>query len=185
MESVTSRLFIALNPTAPVRDALAKLHEDIPRMQWTSPKNSHLTLRFIGEQSAQTQEIISAALATIRVKSFLLGVEGIGGFPHRSDWHVLWAGVGRGHPLLHQLRQQVDNALLAAGITFELKPFVPHLTLGRCREAPAPMIAQWAKRHADFVGPLWPLSSFALMLSEPSVCGGREHRVLHEYALHT
>jgi 2'-5' RNA ligase len=183
MEPVTARLFVALNPTDPVRDSLAELHDEIPRMQWTPLDRIHLTLRFLGEQPADTQDKIAAALDAVRVKSFFLEVEGIGGFPDRGDWRVLWVGVGRSHPLLHQLRQQVDDALLAAGIHFELRPFVPHLTLGRCAEAPAAAIKQWARRHRDFTGPLWPISSFALMLSEPSPTGGRTHTALKEYSL--
>jgi 2'-5' RNA ligase len=182
MPPSATRLFVALNPSDPVRAAIAALHDEIPRMQWTPAAQIHLTLRFIGEQPPEAHEKIADALATVRVKSFLLGVEGVGGFPERGDWHVLWAGVGSGHPLLHQLRQQVDNALLAAGIQFELRPFVPHLTIARCREAPAPMITQWAKRHRDFVGPIWPVSSFSLMASEPRV-DGRFHIPLNEYPL--
>jgi 2'-5' RNA ligase len=182
MDMSAAHLFVALNPTEPVRNALAELHDEIPRMHWTPPAQIHLTLRFLDEQPAESREKIADALTAIRVKPFLLPVEGIGGFPDRADWHVLWAGVGNGHPLLHQLRQQVDNALLAAGIHFELRPFVPHLTLGRCRDAPAPMIKQWAKRHRDFTGPIWPVAAFALMSSEPA-SAGRIHNTVREYPL--
>jgi RNA 2',3'-cyclic 3'-phosphodiesterase len=185
MEPVTSRLFVALNPTDPVRDSLAELRDEIPRMQWTPLERIHLTLRFLGEQPAEALEKITTALETVRVKSFFLEVEGVGGFPDRGNWRVLWAGVGRSHPLLHQLRQQVDDALLGAGIQFELRPFVPHLTLGRCAEAPVAAVKQWARRHRDFTGPLWPISSFALMLSEPSMTGGRLHTLFREYPLGT
>jgi len=177
-----ARLFVALHPSAPLRVFLAELQTEIPRMQWAPPEQIHLTIRFIGEQPAAAHDTIADALRRVRVKPFMLGVEGIGGFPERGNWHVVWAGVGNGHPLLHQLRQQVDNALLAAGIQFELRPFVPHLTLGRCREAPAAMVRQWAKQHRDFEGPVWPVSSFALMASEPSP-HGRIHRLIQEYPL--
>ena len=183
MEPVSSRLFVALNPTQPVRDSLEELHDEIPRVQWTSPARIHLTLRFLGEQSGEAQDKITAALEVVRVKSFFLEIEGVGGFPDRGNWRVLWAGVGRSHPLLHQLRQQVDDALLAAGIHFELRPFVPHLTLGRCADAPAAAVKQWARRHRDFTGPLWPISSFTLMRSEPPAAGGRSHTTLKDYPL--
>ena len=154
-------------------------------MQWTSPERIHLTLRFLGDQSAEAQDKITAALAAVRVKPFFLEIESVGGFPDRGDWRVLWVGVGRSHPLLHQLRQQVDDALLAAGVHFQLRPFTPHLTLGRCADAPAAAVDQWARRHRDFTGPLWPVSSFALMLSEPTVSSGHAHTTLKEYPLGT
>ncbi len=180
--ALPARLFVALNPSAPVRDSLAELQTEIPRMQWTPPEQIHLTIRFIGEQPAILNDTIADALGSVRVKPFMLGVEGVSGFPERGDWHVVWAGVGKGHPLLHQLRQQVDNALLAAGIQFELRPFVPHLTIGRSREAPAAMVRHWARQHREFEGPVWPVSSFALMASEPSP-NGRIHRLIQTYPL--
>ena len=183
MMNAGSRLFVALSPSAPVAAALATLHEEIPGLRWTPPEEIHLTLRFIGGQRPETCDAIADALTHIRVKSFFLDVEGVGGFPERGEHRVLWAGVGNGHPLLHQLRQQVDDTLLAAGVVFDLKPFVPHLTIGRCEHAPSDKIKQWLKRHRAFAGPIWPVSSFALWTSDVVEERIRRRRIVKEYAL--
>src|SRR5436190_1262864 len=103
-----NRLFVALQPTDPARDALADLADKIPGVSWVQPTQYHLTLRFIGAVAAEGTEKIIAALGHVRVQSFFLDLTGTGGFPPRGPAAVLWVGVGHGHPLLHQLRQQVD-----------------------------------------------------------------------------
>ena len=176
------RIFVALLPTDPARSALAALAEDVRGVHWARPELLHLTLRFIGEVDAAGRDKIIAALGHVHVRPFLLELTGAGVFPPRGQPGVLWAGVGPGHPLLHQLRQQVDDLLLGTGIPFELRPFVPHFTVGRCREAPPVMIAHWLKRHRDFAGPVWPVQGFHLMASEP-VEGNASYRTLHTFPL--
>lgn len=181
MTSPPLRLFVALQPTEPVRTALAELAAAIARVQWTPREQFHLTLRFIGEVPGAQAKKIEAALARVQVRPFFLEVEGVGGFPPRGHPGVLWAGV-RSHPFLHQLRQQVDDLLLTVQPELELKPFVPHFTLGRCREAPPVAVAHWLKRHRDFAGPAWPVDSFHLMSSELTTAGA-VHRVFRKFPL--
>ena len=45
------RLFVALQPTDPARDALAALADDVSGVRWVPAAQLHLTLRFIGEVS--------------------------------------------------------------------------------------------------------------------------------------
>src|SRR4051812_28282955 len=107
MPSDLHRLFVALVPTDPVRDALSELQEGGDGVKWTPPAKIHLTLRFIGEVYSDEKKRIEEVLAQVNVKRFFLDLEGVGGFPARGDPVVLWVGVGNGHPLLHQLRKQV------------------------------------------------------------------------------
>lgn len=160
------RLFVALLPTEPVRHALAKLMHDVNRVRWANTEQLHLTLRFIGNVPLDARQKIENALERVRVKPFFLETAGVGGFPPRGHPHVLWAGIGRPHPLLHQLRQQVDDSLLTTGVPFELRAFSPHFTLGRSREAPPVAVQHWLKRYREFAGPTWPVNAFHLMASE-------------------
>jgi 2'-5' RNA ligase len=175
------RLFVALQPTEPVREALAELAGGVARINWTPPRQFHLTLRFIGEVSAAQARQTEEAMALVRVRPFFLELEGVGGFPPRGHPQVLWAGV-RSHPLLHQLRQQVDDLLLAVDPSLELRPFIPHFTLGRGGEAPPVAVVHWLKRHRDFVGPAWPVDAFYLMSSEPAP-GEAVHQVVRKFPL--
>ncbi len=177
-----ARLFVAIPPSEPVREALSALTGSASRIRWTPPGQFHLSLRFIGAASPADCERMVDALRQIRVRAFLLGVEGVGCFPAKGEPRVLWAGVGSGHPFLHQLRQQVDDCLLGAGVSFELRPFVPHITLGRTREPAAGTVAAWLKQHRNLVGPVWPVDRFQLMASESSG-DGVHHRLVQDYTL--
>jgi 2'-5' RNA ligase len=180
--SSAPRLFVALRPTAPARAALTGLMEGLDGVRWTPPEQLHLTLRFIGPVDEPARERIESALARVAVRRFLLDLEGVRGFPPRGTPAILWAGVGRGHPLLHQLRQQVDDQLLTTTMAIALRPFEPHLTFARVREAAPVAVSHWLKRHHEFAGPTWPVDAFHLMASEPRP-GGSAYRVLRSYAL--
>jgi len=176
------RLFVALQPTDPAREALAALADEVSGVRWVPAAQLHLTLRFIGEVSEGDADKIAGALIRVRVQPFFLELTGTGGFPPRGSPGILWAGVGAGHPLLHQLRQQVDDRLLTTGVPFELRPFVPHFTVGRCRDAAPVAVAHWLKRHRDFAGPTWPVRQFHLMASNPAN-PNEGYRTLHTFLL--
>src|SRR5687768_13225665 len=108
-----TRLFVALMPPPVVRAELAALARPLAGVRWTPEDNLHLTLRFIGETDAEKSGRLARSLNRVRVEPFLLPVGGVGLFPTRGTAKVLWAGVGNGHTRLHQLRKQVDEALLA------------------------------------------------------------------------
>jgi 2'-5' RNA ligase len=176
------RLFVALLPSEPVRAALVALAERMPRARWTPSGEAHLTLRFLGDVVENELPRVTAALARVRVAPFLLPTEGVGRFPPRGTPAVIWAGVGKGHPFLHRLRQQVDDSLLAGGVALKLTPFVPHFTVARVREAPPVQVEHWLKSHRNFVGPVWPVEAFHLMESRAGI-SGTEHRKLASFLL--
>jgi 2'-5' RNA ligase len=135
---------------------------------WTPPHQYHLTLRFIGEVAAERCAAIETALAGVRVESFILPVQGTGSFPPNRPPRVVWVGVGPGHPRLFQLRQRVDDALLACGLAdLDVRRFEAHFTVGRCGpEASASEVARLVRTHREFEGPPFRVTSFALYRSE-------------------
>lgn len=163
----TERLFIAIDPPAAVREQLSALYEPVRGIVWTRPEQLHLTLRFLGDVEIALREALEAALARVAVEAFVLPVEGLGVFPPRGPARVVWAGVGRGHPRLHQLRQQIDDALLGCGLTLDVRFFQPHFTLGRVKdEAPPGAVAQFLKRHDAYEAGLFRAAAFVLYASE-------------------
>lgn len=142
-------------------------------VSWTPPSQYHLTIRFIGEVSEERLEAIESALRGIRVESFLLPVEGLGVFPPLpKPPKILWVGVGNGHPRLFQLRQRIDDALLATGLDLDVKTFEPHFTLGRCgRESEVGQTKRFVRDHAEFVGPDFRVDAFTLYESELNPAG--------------
>ena len=124
------RLFVAIRPPAPVRDALIDLMEGIAGARWQGDEQLHLTLRFIGEVEGHVAEDIHAALGTIRCLPFELGVSRLGTFDRRGRPEVVWAGVAPAEPV-HALHKKVDQALARVGIPPDRRAFHPHVTLAR------------------------------------------------------
>jgi 2'-5' RNA ligase len=161
------RLFVALVPPPSVRTELTALSAPLQGVRWTPEDNIHLTMRFIGEtDGAQTDRFLES-LARVHVEPFILPVGGVGLFPTRGPAKVLWAGVGRGHTRLYQLRKQVDEALLAVDTGLPMPGFHPHFTLGRLDEHHEPKaLAHFLERHKTFEGPPFRIAEFHLMASE-------------------
>ena len=177
------RLFIAIALPEPVRAALVTLAQPLPGVAWTRPAELHLTLRFIGDVPEDKIENVVAHLATVHVEPFLLPVEGVGVFPPKTPPRVVWIGVGHGHPHLHQLRQRVDDALLAAGLPdLDVRMFHPHVTLARCTEHTAAAVGHWLHLHREFVAPPFRVAAFDLCASELRPAGA-VHTLVQRFAL--
>ena len=162
----TERLFVALTLPLPVRDSLLALAEPLPGVTWTRPDQLHVTLRFLGDVSADMSESMITRLSAVQVAPFILPLEGLGAFPPNRPPRVLWIGVGSGHPRLFQLRQRLDDALLAAGLQLDVRTFHPHVTLARCTENAAPAVSHWMHVHRDITPPPFRADAFHLYASE-------------------
>ena len=182
MEAMAERLFVAVSLPEPVRTVLAKLAQPLPGVAWTRPEQLHLTLRFLGHIAAEQRDAVVAGLSQVQVAPFVLPIEGCGSFPPNAPPRVLGAGVGSGHPRLFQLRQRLDDALLAAGVQFDVRVFHPHVTLARCQASAGRAIASWLHRQRDFVAPPFLVDAFELQASElhPS---GAIHTLVHRFPL--
>jgi RNA 2',3'-cyclic 3'-phosphodiesterase len=176
------RLFVALLPSDAIRHALSKLQDKRPEFRWTPLEQTHVTMRFLGELSEELVERAESALAQVRVEPFWVEIGGVGRFPPRGRANVVWAGLSQHHPRLHQLRQQIDDGLLAAGVPIELNPFVPHFSVARVRDAAPQTVEHWLKRHREFAGPAWHVDSFTLMESVLHPAGA-EHAIRRSYPL--
>ena len=176
------RLFVSLRLPEPCQDAVATLMETADGVRWTRPEQLHLTLRFLGDVLDDQAQQMVEALSRVKVQSFVLPLEGVGVFPPKGPKRILWVGLGSAHTRLFQLRQQVDDALLSAGWRGDLRSFEPHITVGRILTAPRGWIDGWLKKHAEFSGPAFRVSSFQLMSSELGPTGP-VHRVHTDFPL--
>jgi 2'-5' RNA ligase len=178
----TDRLFIALSPPEPVRTFVATLQTPLRNVRWTPVEQLHITLRFLGDITPELRDSLIERLTAVHVEPCPLSVEGTGVFPQKGPPRVLWAGVGSGHPRLHQLRQRIDDTLLATDIKTELRAFHPHFTVGRCNEKAAAAVSAWARAHREFAGPVFEVESFDLYASELKPAGA-EHRLVTRFPL--
>ena len=178
----TERLFIALTLPPAVREALAALAEPLPGVKWTPPDQLHLTLRFLGDVATEAIEPVIERLAGVRVAPFILPVEGLGTFPPNRPPRILWIGVGSGHPRLFQLRQRVDDTLIACGLPLDVRTFHPHATLARMTENAAPALAHWLHVHREYAAPPFQVEAFDLYASELQPAGA-VHTLRHRFPL--
>jgi RNA 2',3'-cyclic 3'-phosphodiesterase len=155
MNAERMRLFFALWPDEDVRASLAaaagKLHE-LRGGRRTRPDTLHLTLVFVGEIAVERLPELLAAAAGVAVPTFEVL------FDHSDCWrhnHVAHLGASLSPPALLELVGQLESRLSSAGIAFDRRPYVPHITLLRkadCSpgiENPALAPIRWLAR--DFV----------------------------------
>jgi 2'-5' RNA ligase len=176
------RLFVALPLPDWLRGELGELSEPLRGVAWIRPGQLHLTLRFLGDTPTDRIDRIEEGLASIRVGSFILPIEGVGGFPPKGPPRVIWVGVGSGHPHLFQLRQRLDDALLAAGVDLDVRHFQPHITLARCAAGCAGVVSSWSRRHGGFGTAPFRVSAFDLCKSRLSAEGAL-HTLRRRYPL--
>lgn len=181
---VTARLFVALTPPETVRAELGELATELEGVRWTPPDNLHLTLRFVGDTSAEKQAAMEDALGRVKVEPFILPVAGVGVFPTRGPAKVLWVGVGNGHTRLYQLRKQVDEALLSVDMALDVHHFHPHFTLGRLAENyDSKQLTRFLERHAKFEAPPFRVNEFQLYASELLPGKPPAYRVMRTFGL--
>ncbi len=176
------RLFLGLPVPDYLGNALAGLDPGIEGVRWLEATQFHLTLAFLGAVGPEEQALLEEKLGAVEVGRFFLPLRGLGTFPAKGEPRVVWVGVGAGHPHLFQLHKRVNEAVLAAGLEADLRPWHPHVTLARCDRAPRGPVQKFVREHADFEAGLMKAESFALFSSRPGPAGSI-YTVEMEFAL--
>jgi RNA 2',3'-cyclic 3'-phosphodiesterase len=104
-------------------------------VRWVAARNIHLTLKFIGEvDGAKIDAIGQVIQAESRKRApFEVSAGGAGAFPNLRRPRVIWIGV-QAPADLAELANAIDQGLQKLGFAGEVRPFSPHLTLGRVSE---------------------------------------------------
>ena len=152
------RLFFALWPAPPVREALATAAAPLLESCAGRPvpaQNYHLTLAFLGEVESSRLDSLRAAAGSVHTAAFDLVLDTFG---HWSRAGSAWLGSSRPKPAAAVLAATLWAALEPLGFTPETRPFVPHLTvLRRCRRCELPASPPPVR---------WPVREFVLVRSE-------------------
>ncbi len=126
-----SRVFFALWPD---RDVRARLHLETQRLHRllggrpTHPDSLHLTLVFVGDVDNGRLPGLANAGARVKCPPFEMA------FDRQACWrhnHIAHLGVARPPEALFELVEQLSYNLGTAGITFDVRPYKPHITLIR------------------------------------------------------
>ncbi len=105
-------------------------------LRLVKPDQIHLTLLFLGQvPETRVPELVEAMNAELRLPAFEVAFGGAGVFPPRGAPRVLWIGVTAGAASLVSLQRAIAGRIGRLGIAFDDRPFHPHLTIGRWREA--------------------------------------------------
>jgi 2'-5' RNA ligase len=125
------RCFIAAWPSDDTRSALHRLivglKDRVPHGRAMQARNLHLTLAFIGELEPERAQALGRGCDELADDVFEWTIDTVGSFPRAR---VAWAGG----PVDRRLADCVAHArgrLDELGITYDPRPFVPHVTLYR------------------------------------------------------
>ncbi len=149
---------------------LARLDPVIRGVRWLPPESLHLTLSFLGTVDAPAQQKLLDVLRGVRVPAFFLPIAGVDVFGGERPT-TIWAGVGRGHPHLFALHKRIQDAVLGAGLEPDLRPFRPHVTLGRAKQVPRSGVKPFLLRHEKTEFDLFRVTGFVLYSSVLSAEG--------------
>ncbi len=105
-------------------------------VRWVPVRNVHLTLKFLGDVSPSSLDLIEHMLQIEagRYQPFEARVEGFGCYPNPRRPRILWVGL-LAPPSLASLQRDLDAASARLGYPSEDRDFSPHLTIGRVRQS--------------------------------------------------
>jgi RNA 2',3'-cyclic 3'-phosphodiesterase len=140
------RSFLAVDPP---KEAVAELVREAEKLRrpveqaglrvaWVRPESLHITLKFFGNIAEEAIGAIAGALLGLQFPltpvSAAVRLCGLSVFPSPRRPRVIFAGVERPEGLIG-LQRSVEELLVPLGHEPEDRPFSPHLTLGRVRDA--------------------------------------------------
>jgi 2'-5' RNA ligase len=135
MAEVPIKMFVGIKVPGDIADSLRSFRNsyfDNPEgVQWTSPSNLHITLRFLGSQTLQSANLIAEGLASISSSSVGITLHKGGIF---EDVGVLFVGVLPVAELM-ELQASVDRVAILNGVPPAQYPYTPHISLGRLNQA--------------------------------------------------
>jgi len=180
-EGRAARVFLAVGVSGDVAAAVTRLQNALGQgapaglFRLVDGGQCHVTLRFLGQRSGEEQQRIMAAAAAVARVSAPFGVAfgGLGVFPDARRPHTLWLGLTEGKGALVGLAARLETALGEAGFAPEGRPFVPHLTVARIKQRPAPALVKQLLGAGMEPTRVQAVESFALMESRATGAGVR------------
>ncbi len=164
---------------ATISEYIGRWQSRIPSIKYVEPENLHITLKFIGEVGDSRVSAIKERLSDVQTHSFTIDAQGLGAFPNASSPRVIWIGIKDGFRELVDLSKRIDGLLAAEGVPRELKPFHPHITVGRVKRYD-PEIARMLSRDAELEFGSFTFERFVLFKSTLTP-RGPIYEVLSEY----
>lgn len=132
------RVFIAALIPEKIKYEVKKYVDDIKShcegVKWESHEKLHVTLKFLGEvEESKEQEIENNIREAASIYSpFDMEIARFGGFPNIKNPRVLFIGLTENQKLL-KLQSEIEERLEGLDFKKEVRPFFPHMTVGRIK----------------------------------------------------
>lgn len=164
------RLFFALWPPDELQDELATWAKQVAgRGRVMRRENIHLTLAFLGATDPELLPMLVERARAVRFAPIRLMLDRVGYWRHNR---IVWCGTDNEPQALTALVVELRAGLGGAGIRYDPKPFVSHLTL--VREATC------LPRTPAWVPSVWEAQDFVLV-SSVRVEGRIRYRVMRRF----
>jgi RNA 2',3'-cyclic 3'-phosphodiesterase len=176
------RIFIGIDLDPEVRTRIERFLEGVegfaPEARWVRPDSLHITLKFVGEQTAERVQAITEHLQLVESGAFEIRAGGYGFFPTAKAPRVFWIGIHSG-PQLAELGEKIDIATAELGIPREDRPYSPHLTLARASARRSSGSPKWRKGDG-------PNATFAVLEKRLAAMGELDFGAMtaHEFILY-
>jgi len=169
----TTRTFIAVEiderTAARAAAIIERLRTAGADVNWVSPRNLHLTLKFLGDVRNELLPAVIEAVqeAARRVPPFALEVLGVGAFPQLDRPRTIWLGAGQGGDAMQRLAEAVEQSLRPLGFAPEARGYTTHLTIGRVRRPSAALrsLSELMRRQSDQTAGVVAVEQVAVMAS--------------------
>ena len=165
---------------------IARLKEKVPhaKASWARDANLHLTLKFLGEIPTASVAGFSNAvsLAVTNVQPFSIRFEQTGSFPAHGQPRVLWIGIDDLSSGLARLHARLEEESARVGFAKETRPFHPHLTIARLRQADNARALAVANKQMEFDPVEIAVAELLVIRSELS-SEGSKYTVVSRHAL--
>jgi len=136
MEMIRSFIAFDIEDTTVLRN-LSKVQDTLVRtgadLKLVKPENVHITLRFLGDITAEMVDQIHGEMEQTQFSPFEVKIKGTGAFPNLRRISVVWAGIRQGANELRAVFDQLEPRLQTLGFKPDFKGFSPHLTIARVR----------------------------------------------------
>jgi 2'-5' RNA ligase len=135
--SFSMRLFTGIALPKEIIANLTRVIEHLrstAHVKWSPPYNLHVTTKFIGEYPDERLSEITGVLSSVPSPAFEVKVRGFGWLPNPHNPRILFVGVYAPDDL-QALARETEAALTRLGIPAEDRPFKPHMTIARIKEA--------------------------------------------------
>ena len=151
IHSVRAFLAIPLNSATidRIESIQQQLRPELPEIRWTGRDNLHLTLHFFGGITEENLEKASKIVVSIGslFKPFSARFTEIGAFPSADRARVIWLGLEENK--IGMLHHALETKFKSAGFPIELRPFRPHITIGRSRRQAGHILSHKRPKVAD------------------------------------